>query len=208
MITLDLRQVVMNRDAMANQVITVRRAEGRDEKAIREMSRRAYQATPRAYYDDDAIRRMIAAAAAPVTGLIASGRYFIATNGERVIGCGGWTPWPPGKAVPLRGARQSGVIYSGRGAMTTGRSVTGHVRRVAVDPDFAAGGVGDAVMAAATDQARIEGVTQFDCVSTLFAEGFYAKLGFDTLEYISIKLGDRDILAAAMRRQFDRTANL
>ena len=90
--------------------------------------------------------------------LLASGHYFVAEEGGRLLGSGGWS-----RGDPHGGGAAPGL---------------GHVRHVATDARHARRGVGRAVMEAVVDDARAFGARRLRCVSTLTAVPFYRALGF------------------------------
>lgn len=117
--------------------------------------------------------------------LVASGSYWTAWDGHRLLGAGGWT-----RGGPL-GGRVRGV---------------GHVRHVVTARDATRRGIGRAVMGAALDQARRAGIRRLECLSTRTAVPFYSALGF-------VLLGPTDVVlrpgvtfpAVAMRLDMPRT---
>jgi GNAT superfamily N-acetyltransferase len=92
-------------------------------------------------------------------GLVTSGRYFLALEGEQLLAAGGWSMGaPPGKGEAVAGV--------------------GHVRHVVTDWRHQRRGIGRALMGAVLADARAAGVGQMECLSTITAERFYASLGF------------------------------
>ena len=91
-------------------------------------------------------------------GLVTSGRYLVALEGDELLAAGGWSMGAPGK-----------------GAVTVG---TGHVRHVVTDWRQQRRGIGRALMGAVLADAQGAGVARMECLSTLTAERFYASLGF------------------------------
>ncbi len=92
--------------------------------------------------------------------LLASGRYFVVEDtAGRVLGAGGYS-LPRRKPVGLAGP------------------ATASIRHVATDPDAIRQGIGARVMQAIFAAAGAEGVTSYDCLSTLTAVPFYAAQGF------------------------------
>lgn len=85
--------------------------------------------------------------------LVASGRYYAALRGGRILGVGGWSR--------DRGAPQRG-----------------HVRHVATDDRVVRQGVGRAVLGHLLAQAQDAGLTEMECWSTRNAVPFYAAMGF------------------------------
>lgn len=99
--------------------------------------------------------------------LLASGRFFLALEGDRVAGCGGWSVEAPGKS----------------GKVTPG---LGHVRHFAVHPDHLRKGVGRAIYNACLSQARDAGAVRMEAWSSLQAVAFYERLGFRVIEHFTV----------------------
>jgi len=164
--------------------ITVRIAEPSDHAAIAGLFESSYALLMR-----DAYEPALLAAALPLITranpmLLASGTFFVATDADTgVLGCGGWTRVRPGN-----GEVQAGL---------------GHIRHFATHPGYTGLGIGRALYAACENQAREAGVERFECYASLNAEGFYASLGFEKLDRISVPVGrDIDFPAILMRRCF------
>lgn len=101
-------------------------------------------------------------------GLVTSGRYFLALQGDRLLAAGGWSLSAPGN-----GAATAGI---------------GHVRHVVTDWRHQRQGIGRALMTAVLADARAAGATGMDCLSTLTAERFYASMGFRSLGPVTVAL--------------------
>lgn len=108
--------------------------------------------------------------------LLAGGTFFVATSGEDIVGCGGWSRERPG-----RGDTSPGL---------------GHVRHFAVHPEYTGCGVGRYLYLACERQARSAGMDRFECYASLNAEGFYNRLGFERIEQIEVVLGNNATLPA------------
>ncbi|CAJ1353360.1 unnamed protein product [Effrenium voratum] len=101
--------------------------------------------------------------------LLQSGRFFVAeslcepggSEEAQIVACGGWSSERPG----------SGEVEKG----------LGHLRHFAVHPDWTGKALGRRIFEACVEQARQEGIEDFECFSSLNAEGFYAKLGLRTV---------------------------
>jgi GNAT superfamily N-acetyltransferase len=103
----------------------------------------------------------------PVPGLdrlIAAGRYFVATFGDRPVAGAGWQPSPD-------------------------FADTAAIRAVFVHPDHAAAGLGRALMAVAEDAAMTAGFAHILVPAALNAVGFYRRLGYHDGELGEVPLG-------------------
>ncbi len=107
--------------------------------------------------------------------LLASGRYFVAVDAEgRILGAGGWSGAAPGPSdQPEAEAMRASI---------------GHIRHFATDPAALRRGIGRALMARVTAQARGVGMVQLDCLSTRTAVPFYASCGFRDLGPVNVAL--------------------
>ncbi|MEM6386153.1 MAG: GNAT family N-acetyltransferase [Pseudomonadota bacterium] len=101
--------------------------------------------------------------------LLASGTYFVVTDGEEIVGAGGWT-----RASPrARGhAKNAGA----------------HIRHVVTDHRLVRAGIGRRLMHHIFATARQAGVTRLECLSTLMAEPFYQAVGFETVAPVTLNL--------------------
>ncbi|MEM7752360.1 MAG: GNAT family N-acetyltransferase [Pseudomonadota bacterium] len=101
--------------------------------------------------------------------LLASGTYFVVTDGDAVIGAGGWTREQPGRG----GAARSRI---------------GHIRHVVTDHRRVREGVGKSLMLKVFQTAHAGGVEVLECLSTRVAVPFYDAMGFETVGPTSIAL--------------------
>jgi N-acetylglutamate synthase-like GNAT family acetyltransferase len=102
--------------------------------------------------------------------LLASGTYFVAVarRGGAVVGCGGWTRDAP------------------RGDHRPSRA---HIRHFATSPGEVRAGVGAAILRRCLDEIRVSGLADVECLSTLMAEPFYARVGFQRVGVETVRLG-------------------
>lgn len=102
--------------------------------------------------------------------LLTCGTYYLAvTHDNEIIGAGGWTRERPG----------SGMIEPG----------TGHIRHVAIHPDWAGKGVGRAIIERGVAEAWGCGINCLQCCSSLNAVDFYRRLGFLEVRPIDVPMG-------------------
>ncbi len=115
--------------------------------------------------------------------LLSSGTYYLAeTQDNLVVGCGGWTREPPGE---------------GNIAPTIG-----HIRHFATHSAWVRQGISRSIYLVCEQQAREAGITQFECYSTLNAEGFYAALEFKSIKPINVNLSNSVLLPGVLMRRF------
>ncbi len=114
------------------------------------------------------------AAALPVTTkadpkLLASGTYFMVMDGDAGIACGGWSAEAPG----------TGVVEPG----------VGHIRHIATHPDHLGKGAGRVLLEHIFADAANAGIERLNCLSSLQAEAFYARLGFSRVKLVPTDYG-------------------
>ena len=101
--------------------------------------------------------------------LLASRTYYVAeTGGDAVVGCGGWTVEAPGG-----GESRPGI---------------GHIRHFAIHPGWTRRGIGRALLDRCVEEARVQGVRNLECFSTLTAEAFYRAAGFVTVGPVDVPM--------------------
>lgn len=155
---------------MPYQSLTLRTATAADIGGIDALLARAYPRLLKADYPPSLLVMAIPRIARAQPALIASGTYHVACDDEgRILAAGGWT-----RAAP------------GGGQMTR---ATGHVRHVATDDRQTRRGLGRALLTRIIDEARGQGLTRLDCLSTLTALPFYRALGFTGDSRLTVSLG-------------------
>jgi N-acetylglutamate synthase-like GNAT family acetyltransferase len=87
-----------------------------------------------------------------------------------LAGCGGWSASAPGNTASV--------------------AKTAHIRHFATHPDFMGKGVGGAILDRCISEASFAGMANLRCFSSLPAEGFYARHGFQKLDSVNVMLSD------------------
>ncbi len=147
----------------------IRPAIADDADAISAMMLRSYGELLRPDYNPRILAKALPRIGKARPELLGSGTYFVAENhtGE-IVGAGGWT-----ELSPTRGLANLGE---------------GHMRHVAVDPQYLRRGIGRGLARVGFDSARASGLRGLRCMSTLTAEAFYGQLGFTTVQPIELTL--------------------
>jgi N-acetylglutamate synthase-like GNAT family acetyltransferase len=116
--------------------------------------------------------------------LLKSGNFYVAlTSDGQYIACGGWSKERPGTGE------------------TEGSQ--GHVRHFATHPDWIRQGVGRAIFARCARDAIADGISSFECYSSLVAVEFYRALGFTIVRNMDLQLTeDVSIPGVLMRYEF------
>ncbi|MCA8880147.1 MAG: GNAT family N-acetyltransferase [Rhodobacteraceae bacterium] len=103
------------------------------------------------------------------SGLVASGRYYVAEDmGGAIVAAGGWSFSSPAGSGPRRGLV--------------------HIRHFVTDHRRQRQGFARAVMARILVDAAAEGATEADCLSTRTAVPFYQAMGFALLGPVDVQL--------------------
>jgi GNAT superfamily N-acetyltransferase len=116
--------------------------------------------------------------------LLAGNTYFLLEERGALRAAGGWSdtdPWG--------------------GACAAG---TAHIRHVVTAPEHVRCGHGRRLMAGICADARAQGITRFECYSTLTARPFYASCGFDEVAAVVMTLARGVAFPAVhMRRSYE-----
>ncbi len=151
-----------------DDTLIIRKATLADLAAVDRLLGRSYPKLLAPHYPPSTVVLAVPLMARAQPRLLQSGRYFLAEQGGRVVGAGGYSPEAPmGRIVP--------------GTM--------HVRHLATDPSMARRGVARALLTHVLAVARQEGAASFDCISTRNAEPFYAAMGFLPVAPVMLNLG-------------------
>ena len=114
--------------------------------------------------------------------LLASGTFYLAESRVgQVVGCGGWTREAPG----------SGLVHGH----------VAHIRHFASHPAWIGQGIARSIFALCEREARLAGIKQLECYSSLNAVGFYGALGFDSVGPIDVRIGAGVTLPSVLMRR-------
>ena len=104
------------------------------------------------------------------TQLIDDGTYFVAQDGERIVGCGGWS---------YRRTLFGGDAHRERDAAELDPATeAAKIRAFFVDPEHARRGIGRALLERCEREARARGFTRFELMGTLPGVRLYQALGY------------------------------
>jgi len=113
--------------------------------------------------------------------LIRDRTYFVVERNNELIGCGGWS-----KRKTLFGGDQYADRETGYLDPATGAA---KIRAFFVHPDFARRGLGESILERCEQEARAQGFTRFELMSTLPGIRFYAAHGYVAGERTQWPLG-------------------
>ncbi|MCU9848783.1 GNAT family N-acetyltransferase [Defluviimonas sp. WL0024] len=162
---------------------TIRTAGPADLAAVDALLARSYPRLLAPDYPPSALVLALPLLARAQPALLASGRYYLAEAPDgQVIGAGGWS-----RAAPGSGETGPGL---------------GHVRHLVTDHRHLRRGIARAILERVFAEARAGGVRELDCLSTRTAVPFYAAVGFERLEEVTVALRPGiDFPAVRMRAQ-------
>lgn len=127
------------------------------------------------------------------TQLIDDGTYF-AVEDDRgaIVGCGGWS----GRRTLFGGDQTK----RGEDPPLDPATEPARIRAFFVDPDHARRGLGQRLLAACNDAARVAGFRRLALVATLPGEPFYLAAGFDIVERFELDLDGVRVPVSRMMR--------
>jgi putative acetyltransferase len=105
----------------------------------------------------------------------------------------------PDGYLPAIGRGEMFVAEDDSGLLGFGHAAPGAIKAVYVEPERAGTGVGAAILHHAIARASAGSPTEITLTSTLNAEGFYARFGFEPVERKSIAKGDISLPVVLMR---------
>ncbi len=149
----------------------VRAATEKDLTQVSDLLAASYSELMIRFYDEVLLRDALPKITRANPVLLTSGTYYLAqSKGGRIIGCGGWTQERPG----------------------TGEIIPNfaHIRHFATHPDWIGEGVGKAIFDQCKIQALAKGIRNFECYSSLNAEGFYTAMGLRRVRQVDVDMGE------------------
>ena len=159
--------------------IQVATARPEDEAAVTALLQASYPLLMRQSYAEAAMAAAMPLMARANPKLLASGRFYLVRGPDgAAVGCGGWSLERPG---------EGGI-----------EPELAHIRHFATHPDFLGRGIGRAIYRDCRRRALAAGARRFECYSSLNAEAFYAALGFETVEPMTVDMGP-DVSLPAIR---------
>jgi GNAT superfamily N-acetyltransferase len=149
--------------------LTIRPASESDRSVLEDLIADCYATVYPGWYEEETLEEALPAMLRIDPALLGSGRYLLARAGNVIAGCGGWSANAPGK--------------------TPNDDLTGHIRHFATRPDAMGKGIGGAILERCIAEAAASGMARLKCFSSLAAEGFYSRHGFEKLDNVNVMLG-------------------
>lgn len=145
-----------------------------DISAIRTLMARAIATNQRGFLDDAQIMASNAVMGLD-TQLIEDGTYFVILDGERVVGCGGWST-----RATLYGGDHSTSLRDPK--PLDPETDAAKVRAMYTDPDYVRRGIGRLILDLCESAARDAGFKQTEMMATLSGEPLYRACGYTEIE--------------------------
>jgi GNAT superfamily N-acetyltransferase len=163
--------------------VRIRPATPDDIPALNALIERSARELSRGYYDareiDSAIRHVFGVD----TTLVLDRTYFVVEDGDRLMGCGGWS-----RRRALYGGDQRPV--GGADAYLDPAVDAARIRAFFVAPEAARRGVGRVLLEACTSAAQHAGFRTLELMATLPGVPFYRTQGFVDVEPVTDLLPD------------------
>ena len=168
---------------MQHDTFELRSATPGDAAAVTTLLQTSYGTLLPAAYDDAALCRALPLMTVANPDLLRSGTFYLVERATLegieaapLLGCGGWTLEPPPRSPPTPGVA--------------------HLRHFATHPESTGKGVGRAIFERCVAEVRARGIQRLACLSTLNAEAFYRRLGFERIEILEFSLREGVLLGA------------
>jgi GNAT superfamily N-acetyltransferase len=166
----------------AVMAVTLRPARPDDTPALRTLIERSARALSANFYSPVQIESAIHHVFGVDSRLIADGSYFVACDGDTIVGCGGWS-----RRRTLYGGDQRRI---GAGDTLDPARDAARIRAFFVAPSHARRGIGRMLYEACAAAALTAGFTRFELMATLPGVPLYLALGFRELEPVTDVLPD------------------
>ena len=162
--------------------IELRPARSVDTPALQHLIERSARALSVGYYTPAQTEAAIRYVFGVDSVLIADGTYFAATEGEAIVGCGGWS-----RRRTLYGGDQRPV---GPSDLLDPATDAARIRAFFVAPEHARRGIGRLLLDACEQAARASKFWRLELMATLPGVPFYAACGFREAEHVTDALPD------------------
>jgi GNAT superfamily N-acetyltransferase len=158
----------------------LRKAARADRSDLERLIARSARALAGRDYRSEQIEAALSGAFGVDTQLIDDGTYFLAELECNFVGCGGWS---------RRRTLFGGDAHAQRDAGELDPAIdAARIRAFFVDPDYARCGIGRALLEQCEAEARAQGFTSFELMSTLTGMPLYLALGYQCGDLIRYRL--------------------
>jgi GNAT superfamily N-acetyltransferase len=162
--------------------ITIRLATPADIPALNELIPGSARALNHGFYTPAQTEAAIRYVFGVDSQLISDATYYVAVDGEQIVGCGGWS-W----RRTLYGGDQRPM---GAGAVLDPAVDAARIRAFFVAGTHARRGIGARILATCAEAAQARGFSRLELMSTLPGVPFYTKLGFQEVDRVVDTLPD------------------
>jgi GNAT superfamily N-acetyltransferase len=126
------------------------------------------------------------------TQLIRDGTYFVVTDGDRIVGCGGWSRRATAYGGDASPGRDAGLLDPDRDPA--------RVRAMYTHPDFTRQGVGRLILLLCEHAARREGFREVMLVATAAGRPLYEAGGYVPVEHFDDNRGGAPVPLTRMSK--------
>jgi len=161
--------------------IVIRLAALADQAAIAALIAESSRALLLPFYSQAQIEAALQGTFGVDRSLIEDGTYFVAEEGGRMVGCGGW-----GKRARVFGASGDEAAPP---AELDPATEPARIRAFFIHPDYARHGLGWRILARCEDEARARGFRAATLMATLGGLEFYRRAGYADEEPVRYDMG-------------------
>lgn len=160
----------------------IRRATPEDIPEIERVMRASMSALSTGFYDESQTSSAVRYVAVLDRQLVDDGTYYVVVEGDRIVGCGGWS-WR--KKLFTGTDAQAALAGDIDPANDPAR-----VRAMFVLPEYARRGLGRLILETSENHARELGFTRFELMATLPGVPLYQACGYEEVERVELELPD------------------
>lgn len=168
--------------------LVIRQAVAADIPVLQALIPASARALSRGYYTSEQTEAAIRHVFGVDSQLIADGTYYVAVEGQQIVGCGGWS-----FRRTLYGGDQRPM---GQRSLLDPSTDAARIRAFFVAGSRARQGIGASILEACADAARATGYSRLELMATLPGVPFYERLGFVPVERV------QDVLPDGMSLEF------
>lgn len=163
-----------------NEAYSIRAATEADLDTLCDLIARSLRGLSIGLYPPDVVDGALMGACAVDTQLVRDRTYFVVSDGERIVACGGWSFRQTLFGGDTRPDRDPAELDPACDAAK--------IRAFFVDPDFARRGIGRLLLEHCEREARRRGFTRFELMATLPGVPLYRRYGYVAGESIQYPL--------------------
>ena len=149
---------------------------------LKALIRRSAEALCIKDYTREEVEAALQGAWAVDTVLIDDQTYFVCKEGDKIVGCGGWS-----KRATLFGGN---AFESRDPALLDPATDRAKIRAFFVDPDYVGKDVGLSILEHCESEARKAGFKTFELMATLTGARFYRRNGYEGTEQTTVTVFD------------------